>query len=92
MGSFEGHFSYDVKGRAWASLDGNFWFGGATSLNGVTNPATSNRNSRVGGTVSLPVSKHQSVKFSYSDGAYIHYGGNYQNVSVAWLYSWITKR
>ncbi len=92
MGSFEGHFSYDLKKRAWASLDGNFWFGGANSLNGVTNPATSNRNSRVGGTASLPVSKHQSLKFSYSNGAYIHYGGNYQNVSVAWLYSWISKR
>jgi hypothetical protein len=91
MGSFEGHFSYDVKKRAWASLDGNFWFGGATSLNGVSNPATSNRNSRLGGTVSLPVTKHQSVKFGYSNGAYIHYGGNFQNVSVAWLYSWTSK-
>jgi hypothetical protein len=92
MGSFEGHFSYDVRGRLWASLDGNFWFGGATAINGVTNPLTSNRNSRVGGTVSFPVSKRQSLKFSYSNGAYIHYGGNFQNVSAGWQYSWVTKR
>jgi hypothetical protein len=91
MGSFEGHFSYDLRGRLWASFDGNFWFGGATALNGVINSATSNRNSRVGGTVSVPMSKRQSMKFSYSNGAYIRYGGNYQNVSVAWQYSWITK-
>jgi hypothetical protein len=91
MGSFEGHFSYDLRGRLWASLDGNFWFGGATALNGVLNPLTSNRNSRVGGTVSIPVTKKQSFKFTYSNGAYIHYGGNFQNVSVAWQYSWINK-
>jgi hypothetical protein len=92
MGSFEGHLSYDVKNRLWASFDGNFWFGGAISINGVLNPLTSNRNSRVGGTVSVPVSKRQSVKFSYSNGAYIRYGGNFQNISAAWQYSWITRR
>ena len=29
IGSFEGHWSYDFKkARMWASLDGNFWWGG----------------------------------------------------------------
>jgi hypothetical protein len=92
MGSFEGHFSYDVRPRLWTSLDANFWFGGASAINGKSNPLTSNRNSRVGGTVSFPVTKRQSLKFSYSDGAYIHYGGNYKNISAAWQYSWISKR
>jgi hypothetical protein len=91
IGSFEGHFSYDVKPRLWASFDANFWFGGATAVNGVVNPLSSNRNSRVGGTISVPMGKRQSVKFSYSDGAYIRYGGNFQNVSAAWQYSWISK-
>jgi len=88
-GAFEGHLSYDVRPRLWASLDGNFWTGGRTSLNGLQNPGTLQRNSRVGGTVSIPVSKRYSVKFSYNNGAYIRYGGNYQNISVAWQYSWI---
>jgi hypothetical protein len=38
--SFDGHLSYAVKRRLWISLDGNFWHGGSTSLNGVENPAT----------------------------------------------------
>jgi Putative MetA-pathway of phenol degradation len=88
-GSFEGHLSYDVKPRLWASLDGNFWFGGTTRLNGVENAATVQRNSRIGGTVSIPVSKRQSLKFSYNDGAYIRYGGNFHNLSIAWQYSWV---
>jgi hypothetical protein len=90
-GAFEGHLSYDVKPRLWASLDGNFWFGGTTSLNGVENPSTVQRNSRIGGTFSFPVSKHQSVKISYNDGTYIRYGGNYHNLSVAWQYSWLGR-
>jgi len=90
-GSFEGHLSYDFKPRLWVSLDGNFWFGGTSTINGVNNPATLERNSRVGITSSIPVSRHQSIKFSYSDGAYIRYGGNYHNVSAAWQYSWIGR-
>ena len=86
--AFEGHLSYDVKPRLWASLDGNFWAGGRTSLNGVENSSTTQRNSRLGGTVSIPVSQHNALKLSYSRGAYIRFGGNYDTVSVAWQYSW----
>jgi hypothetical protein len=89
IGAFEGHLSYDFKPRLWASLDGNFWVGGVTSLNGIANPATLQRNSRIGGTFSAPISKHQSLKFSYANGAYIRFGGDYQAASVAWQYSWI---
>jgi hypothetical protein len=89
--AFEGHLSYDVKPRLWASLDGNFWVGGRTRLNGVENPKTLQQNSRIGGTVAVPVSKHQSLKFSYNRGAYISYGGNYQNVSLGWQYSWLGR-
>jgi hypothetical protein len=91
IGSFEGHLSYDFKPRLWVSLDGNYWFGGATSLNGIENPSTLQKNSRLGGTASIPLSKHQSIKFSYSNGAYIKYGGNFQNVSLAWQYSWLGR-
>jgi hypothetical protein len=91
VGALEGHLSYDVRPRFWVSLDGNFWFGGKTSLNGVENPATEQRSSRVGGTASVPINRHQSLKFSYSNGAYIKYGGNFQNFSVAWQYSWLGR-
>ena len=91
IGAFEGHLSYDVKPRLWASLDGNFWFGGKTSLNGIQNPVTELQNSRVGGTASFPVTKHQSIKVSYNNGSYIKYGGDFQNVTVGWQYSWLGR-
>jgi hypothetical protein len=91
IGAFEGHLSYDIKPRFWASLDGNYWFGGKTSINGVVNSLSEQSNSRIGGTFSMPITKHQSLKFSYSNGTYIRFGGNYQNVSVAWQYYWQGK-
>jgi outer membrane putative beta-barrel porin/alpha-amylase len=91
IGALEGHLSYDVKPRLWVSLDSNFWIGGRTSLNGIQNSNTLQRNSRIGVTASIPLSKHQSLKVGYSGGAYVQYGGNYQNVSVAWQYSWLGR-
>jgi hypothetical protein len=91
IGAFEGHLSYDVKPHLWFSLDGNYWFGGKTSLNGLENPLTQEKSSRIGGTAAIPMSKHQTLKFSYNNGAYIRYGGNYQSVSVAWQYSWLGR-
>ncbi len=89
VAAFEGHLSYDFKPRLWVSFDANFWHGGETSLNGVTNIATQQKDSRIGATASIPITKHQSLKVSYNNGAYINYGGNYQSISVAWQYYWL---
>jgi hypothetical protein len=91
IGSFEGHLSYDFKPRLWVSLDANYWFGGTTSLNGVENFSTLQKNSRIGATAAIPLGRHQSIKLSYNNGAYIRYGGNFQNISVAWQYSWLRR-
>ena len=91
IGSFEGHLSYDVKPRLWFSLDGNFWFGGVTSLNGIANLATRQTSSRIGVTASIPLSMHQSVKVSYNNGDHVRFGGNYQSLSVGWQYSWLGR-
>ncbi len=94
IGSFEGHLSYDFKPFLWASLDGNFWFGGTATNGGITVPATRQTASRIGLTASFPLGKarasgQQSIKVSYSDGAYVRFGGNYNSVSVAYQYSWL---
>ncbi len=92
IGSFEGHLSRNFGNpRFWASLDGNFWFGGTTTLGGITNPGTRQTSSRVGATLSIPASKHQSFKFAYSKGSYVRFGGDYQNIQVAWQYSWVGR-
>jgi hypothetical protein len=89
--AFETHLSYDVRPRLWVSLDGNFWYGGRTSLNGVENPATLQQSSRIGITASFPITSRQAIKVGYADGAYVRFGGDYKIASVAWQYSWIGK-
>ena len=89
IGSFEGHISRNFGDGTWVSLDGNFWWGGVTSLSGIKNLETEQTGSRIGGTAAWRFATHQSVKVSYSNGTYIRFGGNYQNVSVAWQYSWL---
>jgi hypothetical protein len=89
VGAVEAHLSYDFSPRLWVSLDANYWWGGVTSLNGVANLATDQKNSRVGVTASFPITGHQTIKLSISDGAYVSYGGNYRNITLAWQYGWL---
>ena len=91
IAAIEGHLSYDFRPRLWVSLDANFWRGGRTSLDGVENPVTLQKSSRVGVTASFPVTRHQSIKVGYADGAYVRFGGDYRIASAAWQYSWITR-
>ncbi len=87
MAAFEGLLSYDFKPRLRVVQDANFWHGGETSLCGTANPVTVQKDSRIGVTAAIPITKHQTLKISYNNGAYINYGGNYQNISVGWQYS-----
>lgn len=91
IAAFEWHLSYDVKPRLWMSLDGNFWLGGRTSLNAVQNPATLQRDSRLGVTGSIPFTGHQSLKLSYSRGLFFRFGGDFRKLSVAWQYAWVGR-
>jgi hypothetical protein len=91
LGSFEGHLSYDLKPRLWISLDGNYYFGGTTTIGTEQDSRSRQTGSRIGATASFPLSKHASLKFSYSDGVFVAVGGNFHNGSVAWQYSWLGK-
>lgn len=91
VGVGEVHLNYYVTPRLWASFDQNFWAGGRTTVNGI-DKADFQRNSRIGATIALPLSQHQTLKLSYSKGAYISIGGDYQNVSAGWGYSWFSRR
>jgi len=81
IGSFEGHISRNFSLGTWVSLDGNFWWGGVTSLSGIQNLATKQTSSRLGGTAAWRFAQHQSLKVSYSHGTYVRFGGNYHSVA-----------
>ena len=90
MEAIESHLGYYVRPRLWASLDANFWGGGRSAINGVEKEDMQ-KASRLGVTMSVPVRRRQSLKLSFSRGAYVSIGGSYQTVSAAWQYSWLGK-
>jgi hypothetical protein len=47
------------------------------------------RNSRLGATVSLPVTRQQSLKVTASTGATTRSGADFQTIGVAWQLSWM---
>ncbi len=90
MPSLEFHLGYYFRPRLWVSFDSNFWAGGSTVMDGRQNDDGA-RNSRLGGTVSYPLNRHQSLKLSVSRGAIVRVGGNFTSITAGWQYSWITK-
>ncbi len=84
--SLQAHASYYFKNHMWIGFNTNWFFGGKTITDGVSDDSEID-NWRVGGTFSAPVAKGQSVKFQYHIGAYTNNGLNYYALSLAYQYS-----
>jgi len=83
LGSLQGHLSYSVRRGLWIAFDSTWYGGGATHLN--NGPATSRQSSsRIGGTVSFPIGKVQSIKISYSSGVTARIGSAFDTLAVSW--------
>lgn len=91
IGAIEGHLGYYVRPRLWVSMDANFWVGNRSTIDHIEKP-DQQRDSRVGVTASVPITRNQSAKVGYSQGAYVTVGGAFRTLSLGWQYSWITMR
>lgn len=83
LGSIQAHLSYTVRRGLWVAFDSTWYGGGAVHLNG--GPGMSRQSStRMGGTVSLPIGKVQSIKIAYSSGVTARVGQSFKSVGVSW--------
>jgi hypothetical protein len=85
--STQTHVSYAFRPRLWAAFDANFYTGGRTSIDGIPGNDLQ-RNSRIGGTLSIPLTRRQSLKFSGSTGAITNIGAAFTSVGIAYQYLW----
>jgi len=85
--ALQSHVSYTVRRQLWAAFDVTWYSGGTTTVNG-TRKADLQRNSRLGATLSFPVGRQQSIKFSGSTGATTRVGADFQTLSAAWQLTW----
>jgi hypothetical protein len=85
--ALQAHASYTVKPRLWLAADATWYSGGRSTVDGIER-ADLQRNSRIGGTLSLPLPRQQSLKILASTGATTRAGTDFQTFAVAWQFSW----
>jgi hypothetical protein len=90
MISTQFHVRYLFKPGLWGALDGNFWRGGQTTVDGVVND-DKQHNSRVGATVSIGIGRSHSLRVAASRGAITRIGGDFVSIGVSYGYSWVKK-
>jgi hypothetical protein len=83
----QGHILYTFQSGAWIALDGVYFRGGHTSLNGVKSD-NEQRNTLAGFTVALPIDRQNWLKLSASTGITTRTGSEFTAVGVAWHYRW----
>jgi hypothetical protein len=91
LASFQAHVSYTFKPRLWLALDGTWYGGGETTVDGVAN-ADRQANTRLGLTLAVPVSKTHSLKFGYARGASTRVGSKLSTLTVGWQFVWFNRR
>lgn len=85
--SIQGHIIYNFKSGIWCALNGTYYRGGQTAINGVQ-ADTLQENTRVGATLSLPINRYNSVKLYTSSGVSTRTGSNFDMLGISWQYRW----
>ena len=85
--SFEGHAIYSLRSGIWFAVDGTWYTGGRTSVDGVRREDRQS-NTRLGLTAAFPVDRRNSVKLFASTGVSSRTGTDFDTVGVAWQYRW----
>jgi len=89
--STQAHVRRAFSRKVWAAIDANFWWGGETTVNGVTNDDLQ-RNSRVGLTCAVRLSARHSLRVAASRGAFTRIGGDFDSIGLSYTYTWLGKQ
>ena len=85
--SVRGNLVYHFANGVWGSFNATYYAGGRTTLNGVRQDDLI-QSSRIGATLTLPVDRHNSVKFSASKGVSVRTGTDFDIVGIFWQHRW----
>jgi hypothetical protein len=85
--ALQGHVGYTFLPGLWFAVDGTWYSGGETAVNGVLD-ANREDNTRIGATLAVPVGHHQTIKAAFSKGASVRVGQDFTTVGVTYQYRW----
>ncbi len=83
----QGHVIYNFQSGIWVAVDGTYYTGGRSSIDGV-DAGSPQSNTRVGLTVAIPVNRRNSVKLHASSGVSARTGGDFDSMGIFWQYRW----
>jgi hypothetical protein len=88
--SLQGHVTYTFRSHAWVALDGTWYGGGEVTVNGGP-PSEPYSNTRLGGAVSIPLTRRQSFKLAASTGAAVRTGTDFDSFIAGWQFVWFDR-
>lgn len=84
--SVQAHVSYTFRPKLWLAFNATYYNGGRTTVNGALKDDRLS-NSRFGLTFSAPITRSQSLKVYWNDGATTRIGSDFTTVGVTWQYT-----
>jgi hypothetical protein len=88
--TFAGHGCYLFKSGMWLAFDAGYGVGGQTTVDEL--PKETQKNFRLGSTLTVPLSKKYSIKLNYATGVDTRVGADFDALVVALQYKWIGKK
>ncbi len=86
LASIQAHVSYTFRPKLWLSFNTIWYDGGRSTIDGAPQDDRQS-NSRYGLTQSLPLTRTQSLKFLWNDGATTRIGSDFSTYGIAWQYT-----
>ena len=83
--SVQGHLSYNFRSGLWLALDGNYYAGGQTSVDGL-DKQDRQKSSRDGLTLSIPLKHRHSLRLLSHTGAYTRIGADFDIGTILYQY------
>jgi hypothetical protein len=83
----QAHLLHSFPNGVWIALDGTYFTGGRTTLNGVKDD-NMQTNTRAGITLAIPVDRGNSLKLYASTGTSTRTGTEFTALGMAWQYRW----
>ena len=85
--SVQGHLVYTFLPGLWLAVDGVYYTGGRTTLDGRRGDDLQ-ENTRFGLTLAVPINKNNSIKLYAGTGVMTRTGSDFDTIGIAWQTRW----
>ena len=85
----QGHASYAFRRGFWLAADAGYGKGGRSSINGQESE-TELTSWQLGVTLAIPISGHDSIKLAFMSGVRAGRGADYDMITAAYQYRWLS--